>query len=78
MEQQGSKASEGPRRTGLDPHRQFAVDIIDAYGQWVELDMKDANASNMPRTVLVHIGQEYAEVTQRDGVLFGRLRVRPT
>ena len=73
---EGSRASEGPRRTGLDVDRKFAVEIIDARGEWVEMKMKDKSTSNMPRTVLVHIGQEYAEVTQRDGILFGRLRVR--
>ena len=74
--EQRIKASDGPRRTGLNDHRQFAIDIIDAHGDWVELDMESDNPSNTPRTVLVHIGREFAEVTQRDGTLFGRLRVR--
>ena len=58
-------------RTSSGKFAQFAQAVVDADGEWVEQDAPDVNPT--VRTVQA-IGQLVAEVRQRDGVVYARMR----
>ena len=57
----------------------FADEIIEAQGEWVEMDTDNRHGGNTRHAVLTVIGNRYAEVTTRllpDGrrMIYGRLK----
>ena len=66
--------SKGPATRAGGRYTQFAKDVIDAQGEWVEIDLGRDGASNAYRDTLMRVGQKFAEVTQRKGILYGRMK----
>lgn len=72
-------ASKGPT-TGTHPLRGkwagFAQAMVDADGEWIEMEMTDRKAGHNRGYAEVYrcIGTRYAEVRKISGILYGRMR----
>ena len=72
------QASKGPT-TGTHPLRgrwaKFAQAVLDADGDWVELDVGDGvKQSRGYAEVYRFVGAQFAEVRKVGGILYGRMR----
>ena len=69
--------SEGPPlhpRSKATVLSKFAERVIAADGEWVQMRLDSEHKGNSYTHVLKCIGREYAEVTQANGVLYGRMK----
>ena len=63
--------SEGPPDED-SPIELFSTHIIEADGEWVETD--ELNTSAAQQHIYRIIGMQYAEVSKRKGIMYGRMR----
>ncbi len=70
------KKSKGPStiRTRRSVYAQIGDSIVDAAGDWIEIEVGTDMPGNIQSSVYRSIGQVVAEVSLQDGILYGRMK----
>ena len=71
-----ARSSKGPTSTPHTDCTKFGAAIVAAKGEWVEIDVgKEAKGGNRAHMAAQRgIALEVAELTRKDGILYGRMR----